>query len=154
NNPQLVLVDHVPAPKFANSRWGFRVQTVVARDYTVSAWIYRSFNQSPVPRIDSTSLPPVNSGLCPFPNTSMCRPLLAVELVHQLVPVVGISNTFFFQPLNGIIRMEAEYFNHEPGFIPQQNLLIPQLNTDPQLVTTACRTTGAHPAPIQCGRNN
>src|SRR5262249_35273442 len=135
---------------FGNSRYGFRVQSVVARDYTVSAWYYTAFNQAPVPRIDSTALPPTSSSSCQLdPTTGRCRPLLAVELVHKLVPVVGVSNTFFFQPLNGIIRMEAEYFNHEPGFIPQRNLLIPQIDTMPTLVTLACKTPQGNPA--QCG---
>jgi hypothetical protein len=106
----LVQVDHVPAPNMGNSRWGVRTQTVVARDYTVSAWIYTAFPNSPVPRM---------AGVL---RRSATDKALVVETVHELVPVIGASNTFYFQPLNGIIRMEAEYFNREPGFIPQRSL--------------------------------
>jgi Protein of unknown function (DUF1302) len=150
NKPQFALVDHLPSTKMSNSRWGARVQAVVARDYTVSAWFYKSFNQAPVPRIDSVAVPNRNSPACvPGNGINGCQPILATELIHQLVPVVGVSNTFFFQPLNGIIRMEAEYFNREPAFIPQVNLLIPQVNSNPTLLTTACQNpqTGR---PMQC----
>ena len=151
NHPQFALVDHVPAPKMANSRYGVRVQTVVARDYTVSAWFYTAFNQAPVPLIDSVAKPLPSSPACVVaaPGTpNPCKPILSTELVHQLVPVMGVSNTFFFQPLNGIIRMEAEYFNREPAFIPSANLLIPQVNTRPALLTTACKNAQGNPT--QC----
>jgi len=127
-NPIFYLADHVPAPKMANSRYGFRTQAVVARDYTVSAWVYTAFNQAPVPRMDSRA-----QAFTGAPNK-----ILQVELVHKLVPVIGVSNTFFSEPLNGIIRMEAEYFNREPGFIPSANLDIPRINQHPQDVEFAC----------------
>jgi len=128
----LFVVDDTPASKMANSRYGFRVQAVVGRDYTVSAWFYTAFNQAPVPRLNSVACttPDPKTGKCSISTTVSPR-FIAIDLVHQLVPVVGVSNTFFFQPLNGIIRMEAEYFNHEPGFIPSENLLIPQLDGPP-----------------------
>lgn len=149
-NPQFALVDHVPEQNMSNSRYGFRVQTVVARDYTVSAWYYLAFNQAPVPRIDSVALPLKSSPACvPGTGVNGCRPILATELVHKLVPVIGVANTFFFQPLNGIIRMEAEYFNKEPGFIPSVNLLIPQVNKNPNLLTNACTFPNGRPG-AQC----
>ena len=153
NHPQFALIDHLPDHKISNSRWGVRVQTVVARDYTVSAWFYKSFNQAPVPQIDSVAQPLTTSTACvPVTKpdgTKACKPILGTELVHQLVPVIGLSNTFFFQPLNGIIRMEAEYFNREPGFIPDVNLLIPAVNKNPLLLTTACKNP-ATGRPAQC----
>jgi hypothetical protein len=151
NHPQFALIDHIPAEKMSNSRWGVRVQTVVARDYTVSAWFYKSFNQSPVPLIDSVAKPLPSSPACVVTSpgaANPCKPILGTELIHQLVPVVGLSNTFFFQPLNGIIRMEAEYFNHEPAFIPSANLLIPQVNSKPALLTAACKNAQGNPT--QC----
>jgi len=132
-----VLVDHVPAPKMGSSRYGVRVQTVVARDYTVSAWFYTHFPNAPVPRLVGLARP--------APGEPQ---VFAIELVHELVPVFGLSNTFFFQPLNGIIRMEAEYFNREPAFIPGANLLIPQITTSPNLLLKACKTPKG--APIAC----
>jgi hypothetical protein len=149
-NPQFALIDHVPSQNMSNSRYGVRVQTVVARDYTVSAWYYVAFNQAPVPQIDSVALPLRSSPACvPGTGVNGCRPILGTELVHKLVPIVGVANTFFFQPLNGIIRMEAEYFNREPGFIPSVNLLIPQVNTNPNLLLNACKFPNGKPG-AQC----
>jgi uncharacterized protein DUF1302 len=138
-----VFTDHVPAPEFGNSRWGVRAQTVVARDYTVSAWFYTAFPNAGVPRIvgkkQSALLPPGYDKV------------FLIEFVHQLVPVVGISNTFFFAPLDGIVRMEAEYFNREPAFIPQENLLIPSITTNIAPVTKCFGPNGtAH----VCNPNN
>ena len=110
----VMLVDHVPAHSMGDSRWGVRTQAVVARNYTVSAWIYTAFPNAPVPRLIGHA----TSSTLPFGQNN----LFMIEFVHQLVPVIGLSNTFFFEPLNGIIRMEAEYFNREPAFIPLQNL--------------------------------
>lgn len=109
--PPLRFVDHIPTHSMGNSRWGARVQTVVARDYTVSAWIYTTFPNQPMPRLVGKA----------FAGPGPTNPLFIVETVHKLVPVVGVSNTFFFEPLNGIVRMEAEYFNREPAFIPELN---------------------------------
>jgi hypothetical protein len=111
-----VLVDHVPSHSMGNSRWGVRTQAVVARSYTVSAWIYTAFPNAAVPRMVGQAF-----------ASNGAAPTFMVETVHQLVPVIGLSNTFFFEPLNGILRMEAEYFNREPGFIPDQNLLVSDL---------------------------
>jgi hypothetical protein len=115
-NGSFVLVDHIPSHSMGNSRWGVRTETVVAREYTVSAWIYTTFPNIPVPRIVGQTYAYAGA-----PTTFM------VETVHQLVPVIGLSNAFFFAPLNGILRMEAEYFNHEPAFIPDKNLLVSEL---------------------------
>jgi hypothetical protein len=111
-NGSFALVDHIPSHSMGNSRWGVRTQTVVARDYTVSAWIYTAFPNAPVPRM---------AGLAYAKRGA--PPTFMVETVHQLVPVIGLSNSFFFEPLNGILRMEAEYFNREPAFIPDKNML-------------------------------
>ena len=56
--------------------------------------------------------------------SSCSQALYNVETVHdiEITPVFGVGNTFFFEPLDGIVRMEAEYFNREPGFIPNTNL--------------------------------
>jgi hypothetical protein len=110
----VVLLDHVPSHGMGNSRWGVRTQAVVARNYTVSAWIYTAFPNAPVPRMIGHA----TSSTLPFGQNN----LFMIEYIHELIPVVGLSNTFFFEPLDGIIRMEAEYFNREPGFIPSVNL--------------------------------
>ena len=45
----LDLVSHQPKMSWANTRWGARLTGIVARDYTVQGWFYRTFNQAPVP---------------------------------------------------------------------------------------------------------
>jgi hypothetical protein len=49
--------------------------------------------------------------------------LFTTETVHDiLTPVFGLGNSFFFEPIDSIVRMELEYFNREPSFIPEINL--------------------------------
>src|SRR5581483_409390 len=47
------VVDKLPANKWNNTRWGVRLTGVVARDYTVQGWFFRTFNQAPVPVLSS-----------------------------------------------------------------------------------------------------
>jgi len=51
-----------------------------------------------------------------------------VSLEHKPVMVYGLAGTFFFEPLDGIVRLNAQLFEHEAGFIPLKNLRICQLN--------------------------
>ncbi len=124
---QFVLVDHVPQKRFEESRYGFRTQTVIARNYTVSAWFYTHFPSEPVPR--AVGLVKVGgNGTCGKSGTEC---LTITETVHELTPVMGVANSFFLEPLDGIVRMEAEYFNREPGFVAQSNLNIGKGLLDP-----------------------
>jgi uncharacterized protein DUF1302 len=126
-NAQVVLLDRVPGKKFSNSRWGVRTQTVVARDYTVSAWFYTTFPNGPVPQsLGLTTLAP-QQGLTPVTQPN----LFTIQTVHFLTPVVGVATTFFSEPLDGIIRLEAEYFNREPAFIPTENVSVQPTNINP-----------------------
>lgn len=50
-----VVVDRLPRNRWENTRWGVRLTGVVARDYTVQAWFFRTFNQAPVPLLSSRS---------------------------------------------------------------------------------------------------
>ena len=45
----VAVVDRLPENTWANTRWGARLTGVVARDYTVQGWFFRTFNQAPVP---------------------------------------------------------------------------------------------------------
>lgn len=108
---QIVVFDHQPKSGFENSRWGVRTQSVLNRFFTLSAWYYTHFPNAPVPRKVGITQPDVWD-----------RPLVVSEIVHKLTGVAGVSNTFFFEPFDGIVRMEAEYFNREPAFIPEANL--------------------------------
>ena len=108
---QFVLLDHIPRKRFENSQWGVRVQTVVNRTHTASAWYYTTFASAPVPE---------SLGL----SSAAGHQVTTTETVHRMTGVVGVADTFFLEPLDGIIRMEAEYFIGEPAFIPDVNLNI------------------------------
>jgi hypothetical protein len=117
NGLQFVLFDHRPPQKFEKSRWGFRVQTVVGRNYTVQAWYYTHFPNGPVP----IKQPLITIGPTTPPGTAATS-LFIIETAHRLTHVAGAATTFFLEPLDGIVRAEAEYFFNEPGFVPEKNL--------------------------------
>lgn len=128
---QFILFDHIPKKRFENSRYGVRVQTVVNGEYTLQAWLYTHFPQSPVPRhVAPAIVRPGTDGfrtvqpICGPYSQQGCSPLFVVETVHDLTTVYGAAATFFFAPLDGIVRLEGELFENEPGFIPQYNLNI------------------------------
>ncbi len=104
-----VLLDNVPKKRFENSRYGFRVQTVLNRFFTLSAWFYTHFPSAPVPQA---------LGLAQIDQS---RSVTVTQTVHDLTSVIGVANTFFLEPADAIIRMEAEYFDNEPSFIPELN---------------------------------
>lgn len=128
---QFILFDHIPKKNFESSRYGFRFQTVLNRAYTLQAWIYTHYPQAPVPRHASpVVVRPGTQGartiqpLCgPFSQQG-CSPIFLVETVHDLTTVYGLAATFFLEPLDGIVRINGQYFENEPGFIPQLNLNI------------------------------
>ncbi len=107
---QFVLLDKVPERKFENSRYGFRVQTVVNRSHTVSAWLYTYFPNQPVPLAEGT-----------MPTTQGPQ-IYTTATIHDRATVYGLADTFFLESLDSIIRMEAEYFENEDAFVPEFNL--------------------------------
>ncbi len=144
-----VLVDRLPERDWGNSRWGVRLTGVLFRDYTVQTWFFRTFNQAPVPhlvgpspidlladgRIGRTQVDdrgrrvPVCNNIGPdgfgrTPSGRACKRAIPVVTIleRRLESVIGLAATWFWQPVNGIIRTEAEYFHDEPAFIPDQNL--------------------------------
>jgi hypothetical protein len=125
-----VLVDHVPKKQIESSRYGVRVQSVVARDYTVSAFYY-------------TYYPSVPSALSDGQIHRPTDPLFVTETVHDKKAwTVGLTNTFFLEPVDAIIRMQASYFAHEAGFVPKLNLGVPDplnaCNIDPRTGKGGC----------------
>ncbi len=105
----------------ANSRYGFRLGSLINRDYTASIWFYRTLSQIPVARFLPLDLGGTFIGNPGLPPGS--GPLwLITETSHDLVNVFGASLSFFNQWLNGIVRLNAQYFQNEPGFIPNKNL--------------------------------
>jgi hypothetical protein len=118
---QMILLDELPSNTMANSRYGFRFQTVVNRAYTVQAWMYTHFPTSPAPqRGPPVALHPGTAGS----RTPQGSPLFLVRTKHELTSVFGLASTFFVEALDGIVRVETEFFENEPGMIPQYNLNI------------------------------
>jgi hypothetical protein len=116
---QFILLDRLPSNTMENSRYGFRLQTVVNRAYTVQGWMYTHFPTAPVPvKGPPVALHPGTAGS----RTPQGSPLFLVETRHELTTVFGLATTFFLEPLDGIVRVEGEFFENEPGFIPQYNL--------------------------------
>jgi hypothetical protein len=130
------VVDRLPENSWANTRWGARLTGVLLRDYTVQGWFFRTFNQAPVPLLTDASAFGINSqGRSTYidPRGQRCDPSTATGpcakaapvvtiLERHLESVIGAAATWFSQPLNGIVKFEAEYFVDELAVIPQMNL--------------------------------
>jgi hypothetical protein len=130
------VVDRLPDHTLGNSRWGARLTGVLLRDYTVQGWFFRTFNQAPVPLLTNASAFGIlNQGRGTFiddrgrkcdPSTASgpcAKGAPAVTLLERrLESVIGLSATWFSQPVNGILKWEIEYFLDELAVIPDQNL--------------------------------
>jgi hypothetical protein len=124
---QFVFFDHIPKQTMSSSRYGFRFQTVVNRFLTLQTWMYRTYPIAPVPQ--HLGLP----GNTPQPITINGTGFYIIALEHKPVMVYGLAGTFFLEALDGIVRMNAQFFEHEAGFIPRQNLNICAISaTQPQ----------------------
>jgi hypothetical protein len=135
-NIQTVLVDRIPDQTWGNSRWGARLTGVLFRDYTVQGWFFRTFNQQPVPLLTNASAIGIfTQGRGTFVNDrgQKCDPATAsgpctkkapavTILDRRLESVIGLSATWFSQPVNGILKWEIEYFIDELAVIPDKNL--------------------------------
>jgi hypothetical protein len=115
---QFVLLDRTPHYNFSNSRWGVRLQSVVDRTHTLSLWYYTAFPTQPAPQaLGSTTIDQRDA------DGQQLRAFVT-QTVHNLTGVVGAADTFFLEPLDSIVRLEGEFFMHEPGFNPTINLNI------------------------------
>jgi hypothetical protein len=126
---QFILVDQIPRKRFESSRYGFRIQTVVNRFLTLQAWFYRTYPQAPVPlKIGFTPEEQEQLGLSDrsisVENDGNQTNLFIVATQHKLTSVYGVAGTFFSEWLDGIVRLNAQLFENEPGFIPEKNLRI------------------------------
>jgi hypothetical protein len=161
----VVTVTRLPKQEWSNTRWGARLTGVIARNYTVQGWFYRTFPEQPTPLLtggpgaielgatpnsavrptfiddrgyrtpvclDNTTNQPIKKGNFTLTGTSVghtpagrrcsfAEPIVTV-LDRHLESVIGLAATWFSQPLNGIVRTEAEYFRQEQAFIPGDNL--------------------------------
>ncbi len=122
---QFILADQLPTHEMKNSRYGFRVQAVFNRFLTLQAWFYRTFPQQPVPLKMGFEPGDGSSRDIQIEDSNGRRTnLFIVSLQHKLTSVYGLSGTFFAEPLDGIIRINTQLFQNEPGFIPEKNLRI------------------------------
>jgi hypothetical protein len=144
------IVERLPEKTWGNSRWGARLSAVVARDYTVSGWFFRTFPENPVPLLlgpnplfdpnapktlidDRGFRTPVcldangnriKSGAGTTPSGRHCSfasPVVNL-LVRRLTSVAGAGATWYSDFLNAVIRTEAEYFIDQDAFIPHENI--------------------------------
>ena len=135
-NIHTVLVDRLPDQTWGNSRWGARLTGVLLRDYTVQGWFFRTFNQQPVPMLTNAGafgLFAKGQGTFVNDRGQKCDPATtagtcikqapAVTILdRRLESVIGLSSTWFSQPVNGILKWEIEYFIDELAVIPDKNL--------------------------------
>ncbi|MGH7789152.1 MAG: DUF1302 family protein [Candidatus Binatia bacterium] len=116
---QFVFYDQKLPDDISSSRWGLRFQTVINRFLTAQAWVYRTYPQAPVPlHIGRKTGAPIGVGA---PGTLPTN-LFIIALQHKPTMVYGMAGTFFSEWFDGIFRLNAQFFEHEAGFIPQQNL--------------------------------
>jgi len=135
------VVSRLPENTWANSRWGARLTGILFRDYTIQGWFFRTFNQAPTPLLTNASafglltqkkgtviddrgfrVPVCNNHRTPAGRFCGYAAPAVTILERRLESVIGIAATWFSQPVNGILKAEAEYFIDEPAFIPGQNL--------------------------------
>lgn len=121
---QFVFFDQIPEKKFSNSRYGFRFQTVYARFLTLQAWYYRTFPQQPVPMKIGFEPSEGSRDIQIEDSNGRRTNLFIISLQRRLTSVYGVSGTFFSETVDGIVRMNAQLFENEPGFIPDRNLNI------------------------------
>src|SRR5262249_40341649 len=111
------LYDLLRPRSMSNSRFGFRLGGVIARDYTASVWYYRTF-ANPVPRFL-----PLDLSRAPLVNPKGKGPTqLITEIDHGLVDVIGGSVSYFSELMRGIVRAEMEFFLNGPAFLPSVNI--------------------------------
>jgi hypothetical protein len=91
-----------PEKDFNASRFGFRLQGVVAGNYNLSIAHYRSYRDTPAVRV-------------------VLDPDPVRELVYEPQHVTGGSLSFWQPRINAIIRSEVAWFWDEPVFIPEEN---------------------------------
>ena len=113
--PGIQVFDDLPRYETGNSRYGFKFQTVINRDYNWSIWFYRTFQQVPVPTIKGISA--VN------PNGP--GQYVTTTLNHGLANVIGTAMSWYSDTLNSVVRTEIELFNDEVGFIPYEGVGAP-----------------------------
>jgi hypothetical protein len=106
--PGIQVYDKLPRYELGNSRYGFKFQTVINRDYNWSTWFYRTFQQVPVPTLAGISTPNPDG---------IDRAMVTTIAHHGLTNVIGTAVSWYSETVNSIVRMEVELFNDEPAFL-------------------------------------
>jgi hypothetical protein len=106
--PGIQVYDDLPVYGLENSRWGIKFQTVINRDYNLSVWMYRTFQQVPVPTIKGISAAP--------------EQYVTTTLNHGLTSVWGAALSFYSETLESIVRSEVELFEGEPSFLAYRGI--------------------------------
>jgi hypothetical protein len=94
-----------PDNSIEDSRWGFRLQGVIADNFNFSLAHYQTFLDTPAARLA------FDPGFIPIQ-----------ELVYEKVRISGGSLSFFESFTESIFRIEFAYHWDEPVFIPEINL--------------------------------
>jgi hypothetical protein len=116
----------------ANSRYGVRLESIIDRDYTTSLWFYRTLAQVPVPRFKRLDLSRTVIADPDLPLGSGPAQVIT-EMVHRPTNVFGTSLSFYNGLLNGIVRLNAQFFHDEQAFIPSKNVPFQALLRNPNL---------------------
>ena len=101
------MFDKLPEYSTGNSRYGFKFQTVIDRDYNLSLWFYRTFPISPVPTLKGFSAD---------------NKYITTTVNHGLTNVIGAAMSWYSDILTSVVRAEVELFNDEPNVLAYQNI--------------------------------
>jgi len=110
--PGIQVYDKLPRYETGNSRYGFKFQSVIDRDYNWSIWFYRTFQQVPVITLAGIS----------EPNPNGPGQYITSVAHHGLTNVIGTALSWYSDTLNSIVRTEVELFNDEPAFLPYEGI--------------------------------
>jgi hypothetical protein len=101
------VFDKQPRYELGNSRYGFKLQAVINRDYNASLWFYRTFQTVPVPVLAGIS----DGGK-----------YITTVLNHGLTNVIGGAMSWYSPTIDSVVRSELELFNDEPAFLAYKGI--------------------------------
>ena len=105
--PGIQVFDKLPEYSTGNSRYGFKFQTVIDRDYNLSLWFYRTFPITPIPTLKGISAE---------------NKYVTTTLNHGLANVIGGALSWYSELLTSVVRTEVVLFNDEPAMLAYKNI--------------------------------
>ena len=105
--PGIQVFDKLPRYETGNSRYGFKFQTVVDRDYNLSVWFYRTFPITPIPTLK---------------GFSAGNKYVTTTLNHGLTNAIGAALSWYSEVLTSVVRTEVVLFNDEPAMLAYKNI--------------------------------